>query len=106
MQCLFGVGFLAEASLFYWKGLTPSHEGPPCLPRYARPGEPFSESQQSKLPPAHHGDRFREATHDEHHRPQGTSVFLQELQSGLQRGRGPALQCHLSPAPLSLQFSL
>lgn len=93
-------------SLFYLERSVPLSLSPPCLPRYACPGKPSSKSEQSKLPAAHHGDRFRETTHDEHHRPQGTSVFLQEFQSGLQRRRGPALQPDLSPARLSLQFSL
>ena len=80
-------------------------KAPFCIYRYTRPGEPPSKSEQSKLPPAHHGDRFGEAAHDEHHRPQGTSVLLQEFQSGLQRSRGPTLQRSRSPAPAPLQLS-
>lgn len=91
---------------FIWKGLILSHEGPPFPHRHACPGKPPAKSEQSKLPPAHHRDRFRETTHDEHHRPQGTSVFLQEFQSGLQRSRGSAFQPGLGPTHLSLQFSL
>lgn len=78
----------------------------PCLHRHACPGKPSSKPEQSQLPAAHHGDRFRETAHDKRHRPQGTSVFLQEFQSGLQRRGGPALQPDLSPAHLPLQFSL
>lgn len=66
--------------------------------------EPASESEQSELQPAHHGDRFREATHGKHHRPQGAGVLLQELQSGLQRGGDPAPQPQLAAVLLSPQL--
>lgn len=72
--------------------------------RHPRPREPSSESEQGKLQPAHHGDRFREATHDKHHGPQGAGVLLQELQSGLQRGRDPAPQPQLAAALLAPQL--
>jgi len=72
--------------------------------RHPRPREPSSESEQGELQPAHHGDGFREATHDEHHGPQGAGVLLQELQSGLQCGGDPAPQPQLAAALLSPQL--
>lgn len=57
---------------------------PLILCRYPCPGHPASEPEKGQLQHPHLSDRFWKTSSDQHHRTEITSVYLQEIQNGLQ----------------------